>query len=39
MKKTLFVKPAEGGEDAELFARDLVDAVVKTATALGWTLT
>lgn len=39
MKKTLFVKPAEGGEDAELFARDLVDAVIKTATTLGWVST
>lgn len=35
MKRVLEVKGAEGGEDAHLFARDLLAAYVRMANRLG----
>lgn len=39
MKRTIHIRPAEGGEDAELFAKDLVEAYEKASITLGWTST
>jgi protein subunit release factor A len=35
MKRTMQIKPAEGGEDSKLFMHDLADAYVRLASSFG----
>ena len=36
MKREVHILPAEGGEDAQLFAKDLCKAYVRLADRMGW---